>query len=561
MTSNFAPQGTLGATLFPELAHEINQRKLTGGLRLTQGQVKKVVYFERGEIYAVSSNLAQESVLALLERTGRLDQARASEVKALVAAGKPLGEALIERGGVTREELAKLRAEQVAPIISSLCEWEEGDYQFDEGVRVEGGPPSVATRDLILGGVRRVSKAAALWRAVGDAQTQIKLAPDAAQQFSQLKLQPQEAFLLTRLEAPIQIGELLTISGLSEEETLRSVYALYCAGIIKRTGYTAALKMAAQKPSAPPVQPQTTAQDGQETIREIKRMARLVTESKDDYEILGIGPAATQAEVKRAYHRLAKKYHPDRHQQGADAKTIACLGSIFARIRQAYEAIKDRAPLAGEATAEAAPARKTQPAPAAAPPPPVVNSTTQAAAAVSPTASSGKAQSTETKVAAEAERRESVFNAPQCAEINYQGAVARYEAGDIPGAIEYLNEAVQLAPDNATYHAQLANLLAHNPRRRKQAEIHLLRAIELDRQNPTHHIHLGLLYKVIGFLARAESQFVIALNLDPLNKTAGKELKAVRVMMKQPKTGEAESAAKTKESAAGALLSKLFKRK
>src|SRR5207253_7326203 len=112
-------------------------------------------------------------------------------------------------------------------------------------------------------------------------------------------------------------------SGFSEEETLRNVYALYCAGLITRTGYTAALKVAAQSAPSPstaaPAQPQIKQAEREDIIR----MARLVVESNDDYEILGLTPPSTQIEIKRTYHRLAKKYHPDRHQQDADAETIA----------------------------------------------------------------------------------------------------------------------------------------------------------------------------------------------------------------------------------------------
>ena len=45
---------------------------------------------------------------------------------------------------------------------------------------------------------------------------------------------------------------------------------------------------------------------------------------------LGVGATAGQAEVKTAYRRLAKLYHPDR---GGDAK-------LFTRVKEAYDAAK-----------------------------------------------------------------------------------------------------------------------------------------------------------------------------------------------------------------------------
>ena len=55
---------------------------------------------------------------------------------------------------------------------------------------------------------------------------------------------------------------------------------------------------------------------------------------KDYYDILGVEPGAGEAELKTAYRRLARKYHPDVSKEpGAEEK--------FKAVNEAYEALRD----------------------------------------------------------------------------------------------------------------------------------------------------------------------------------------------------------------------------
>jgi curved DNA-binding protein len=57
---------------------------------------------------------------------------------------------------------------------------------------------------------------------------------------------------------------------------------------------------------------------------------------KDYYDILGVQPGASEAEIKSAYRKLARKYHPDvSKEKGAEEK--------FKGVNEAYEALKDPA--------------------------------------------------------------------------------------------------------------------------------------------------------------------------------------------------------------------------
>jgi curved DNA-binding protein len=57
-------------------------------------------------------------------------------------------------------------------------------------------------------------------------------------------------------------------------------------------------------------------------------------EFKDYYEILGVEPSADAAEMKKAYRRLARKYHPDLNpDEDAEAR--------FKEVAEAWEVLKD----------------------------------------------------------------------------------------------------------------------------------------------------------------------------------------------------------------------------
>ena len=58
---------------------------------------------------------------------------------------------------------------------------------------------------------------------------------------------------------------------------------------------------------------------------------------EDYFAILELEPGASKAEVKRAYYKLAKQFHPD--TVGGDAKCNPTAAAKFAELTRAYEII------------------------------------------------------------------------------------------------------------------------------------------------------------------------------------------------------------------------------
>src|SRR6202789_3654327 len=58
-------------------------------------------------------------------------------------------------------------------------------------------------------------------------------------------------------------------------------------------------------------------------------------ERPDYYKVLGVGKNATDEEIKKAYRKLARKYHPDRNPGDKQAE------ERFKEISQAHDVLSD----------------------------------------------------------------------------------------------------------------------------------------------------------------------------------------------------------------------------
>src|SRR5438270_10203437 len=57
---------------------------------------------------------------------------------------------------------------------------------------------------------------------------------------------------------------------------------------------------------------------------------------RDYYEVLGVARDASEADIKKAYRKLARKYHPDRNPGDKQAETN------FKEVQDAYDVLSDK---------------------------------------------------------------------------------------------------------------------------------------------------------------------------------------------------------------------------
>lgn len=195
------------------------------------------------------------------------------------------------------------------------------------------------------------------------------------------------------------------------------------------------------------------------------------------YDILEINIDTPQSEIKKAYLKAARNFHPDKHSGLPDPTMKDKLTSLFTFLNKAYDT------LSNETEKE-------------------------------------KYDSILLKKTKEKEPESETIRA----EKQFERGLAELKTGNAWGAVDSLRWATRITPNKASYWAHLSLALSKMPRRNKEAEEAILKAIELEPHNTNYYIHLGMIYVNSGMMKRAVQQFKTALTWDPTNKKAMEEL-------------------------------------
>lgn len=228
-------EGEIKEATIPRLLNAYYEARHHGELKLKQGQVLKVVYFEAGQPVYAASNLANERFARFCARRGLLSNNDLQAVAALSKEeGVRTGDAMMRLGLLDADKRRQLVEEQVKEIIWSTFAWSSGGYGFSSMRLQRAGlvKLSIFPGDLILEGVLKLETLVSLRQKMPRTR---RLSPTAAPPYAlhELKLTGPQAMLLAYADGSKTVEDLLTLTDLSERETLATLHGLELMGILQ----------------------------------------------------------------------------------------------------------------------------------------------------------------------------------------------------------------------------------------------------------------------------------------------------------------------------------------
>lgn len=522
-------KGSLTEGLLPEVLRQLYVGRKTGFLHFTRGDERRSVYLRAGHIVHADTNVKDERLGETLVAQGVLSAADLKRATGFVLRDKKrLGVVLVELGILDRDRLEDALGVHVREILRKVFSWSEGEYAFEDKEEGDLEPDMslrLSTGEMILEAVRSIDDPDVIRFALGDIDRILGLSSDPLLRFQKIALTPADGYVLSRIDGTLSARELLQLIPMVPDETLRSLFGLVSTGVVEflalppkpqpkpdtrpvgqpaRTGPIPVVMPPATQAAVPPGTPPPPASppESAETlrIREARRQEVLEAfdglKTKSHFDVLMIPRASSEAQVKEAYFKLAKKFHPDTHHDPALGDMREKIEAIFIRLGEAYEVLRNPRT---RGNYEADLASRTPRVP--------VTGTVL----VNP-------QEPEPPPDPEYEAR--------LAEESFRKAVKLFTQEKYWDAIQLLEGALAGAETRTKLRIRvlLGKAYIKNPKWTKRGEEQLQGVVRDDPKNVDARYALGELYKATGLKARALHEFQRVLELKPEHEEAAAQV-------------------------------------
>lgn len=502
--SDLEIQGNFLTHPFAELLAEIGQARVSGSLLVSLKERKCVIYLKNGRVVFAVSNARSSRLFDIMLQRNRLTKKDVVQVPNFSNDFEFVA-FLENKDFLTKADSHRLFTDQIEAIIVDILEWPDGEWAFSSLKRVRDGLSfDVDVTRILFDYSRTMLENAALSRFRSFDERFHKRVSSAAN----LNLTSDEAFIFSRIgDEPVTVADLSATGGMPESKALHHIYTLWLSGMIARDDWRPAfpeatvgamlgarleLKQEAKMPLTPaPVEAPVVEAPEAEPVMEtevpitLEEYFKQVEGAATYYDLLGVEPKADAAEIKQAYFKLAKMFHPDKYHSEGE-KVHKRIQNAFSELAQAHETLKNdanRELYDYRARKELADREKRM--------------------------SSGLSEDT----AAEAGQTEQ-------AENHFHRGFSLLMDDNFDESLPFLARAVHYAPKDARYHAYYGKALSANEKQRHKAESEMQTAVKIDPNNPTYRIMLAEFFIKFNLLKRAEGELKRLLEIFPSNREA-----------------------------------------
>jgi len=387
-------QGNLESRSLLEVIGQIYAQNLSGILSLHCRRAEYKMFFLNGTPVYARSSLSTDNIFELMVSLGELEREDVPRLKKMLEEGKDPDQALLEMGVVDSTRLYYLKQLLCREIIIRACSQKQGEYYFQPDTSFAEDIPlyDLSPLEIIYEAINRFylsSLAEMLQKFSGKV---VQLNPE----IEKLERLPepfyQRLYLLDYFQRPLSLDEAIGIL-LGEFKELNQAFSFFYLMLITRiievkvpeklereeisapqqesasartepeekpvpspqisSDYIIvqkkkerkARKVEEEKPKEP--EPQAPAPEAKaepkemDLARKLELMESWVESSADYFQMLGITPEASIAEMESAYHRLLKKFSYDRLIQGSDSQLKSRAEKLREEIHRAISILSN----------------------------------------------------------------------------------------------------------------------------------------------------------------------------------------------------------------------------
>ena len=447
----------------PLLLKKIYTEKASGEVLVEGENLKKVLFFEDGTLIFAKTSLLQERLGEILFQLGKITRNQFWNIHKLTENNKEkIGKILVNKNIISHKDLFLALIFQIKKITLSTFTLTSGTWELkvkspdvEEDSRFKIQIPAI-----LVEGMRTFKNTFYFKTKFINLSPTIKNADEGIMQF--LDKEAFEFYKKIILYKNRSNNNIIKSTGIDEETYWENISILYLLGIVDFI--------------------QT--EDSRQIDKEIEELLELYDSLKakklDYYKLLRLKDNAKENDIKNAYFRLAKKFHPDRLSDAPDPEIKEKANFVFAEINKAYETLSD----------------------------------------------DNKRREYDTK--GYKENGDTIReNLVEKAKIIYKKAKALYNNGRFWEASSYLEEAIKNDPNKAQYYLLLGLSQSKIPSMVRAAEENFKKVMELEPWNAEPYVAMGILFFNQKLYKRAEGFFRKALSIDPDNKGAKQYLEKI----------------------------------